>query len=73
MSTDNIGFYKEIAKIIFQLSSKTHFVCSSASFGDLLVRIEPRCEKTGLRGFRLVRHKPGSTTMEDGWRLEILY
>ena len=24
---------------------------------------EPRCEKTGLRGFR---HKPGCTTIDDG-------
>ena len=29
MNTHNIGFYEEMAKIIFQLSSKTHFICSS--------------------------------------------
>ena len=28
--------------------------------------IEPRRKKTGLRGFR-----PGCTTTEDGWRVEI--
>ena len=28
--------------------------------------IEPRCEKTGLRGFHQVRHKPGCTATEDG-------
>ena len=35
MSAYNLGFYEEMTKIIFQLSSN-----------------EPRCEKTGLRGFR---------------------
>ena len=32
MSTHNIGFYEEMAKIIFELSSNiinTHFICSS--------------------------------------------
>ena len=31
---------------------------------------EPRCEKTGQRGFR---HKPGCEATEDGWKLEILF
>ena len=30
--THNIGFYEEIAKIIFQLSSNTHFVCSYVQY-----------------------------------------
>ena len=29
MSTHDIGFYDEMGKIILQLSSNTHFVCSS--------------------------------------------
>ena len=29
MSTHTIGFYEEMAKIIFHLSSNTHFICSS--------------------------------------------
>ena len=29
MSTHNLGFYEEMAKITFQLSSITHFTCSS--------------------------------------------
>ena len=29
MSTHNIGFYKELTKIIFQLSSNTHPISSS--------------------------------------------
>ena len=29
MSTPNIGFYEDIAKNFFQLSSNTHFICSS--------------------------------------------
>ena len=36
-------------------------------------RYEPRCEKTGLQVSDQVRHKPGCTTTEDGWRLEIWY
>ena len=32
----------------------------------LNIEYEPRCEKTGLRGFRPVRHKPGYTVIEDG-------
>ena len=33
MSTHNIGFYVEMAKIIFQLSSNIHFICSSVNYG----------------------------------------
>ena len=33
MSTHNIGFHEEISKIIFQLSSNTHFISSSAGKG----------------------------------------
>ena len=32
MSTHTIGFYEEITKIIFQLSSNTHFICTSVYF-----------------------------------------
>ena len=31
----------------------------------LISQIEPRCKKTGLRGFYLVGHKPGCTTTQD--------
>ena len=31
MSTHNIGFYEEMAKIMFQLSSNMHFICSDLS------------------------------------------
>ena len=31
MSTHNIGFYEDLTKIIFKLSSNTHFI-SSADF-----------------------------------------
>ena len=33
MSAHNIGFYEEMAKIIFQLSSNTHLICSSEDDG----------------------------------------
>ena len=36
------------------------------------LRYEPRCEKTGLRGFR-PGNKPGCTAIEDGQGLEISY
>ena len=29
MSTHNIGFYKDLTKIIFELSSNTHFISSA--------------------------------------------
>ena len=55
MSTHNIGFYGELANIIFQLSSNTHLIYSS---GILFLRsiisnfchriFEPRREKTGF-------------------------
>ena len=32
MSTHNIGFCEEMTKIIFQLSSNTHFISSSSEF-----------------------------------------
>ena len=32
---------------------------------------EPRCEKTGLRGFDQVRHNSGCTATLDGYKLEI--
>ena len=58
MSTHNIGFYEEMMKIIFQLSSNTHFTCSSSN--------EPCHEKTNVLVSDLVRHKPGCTATEDG-------
>ena len=33
---------------------------------------EPRHEKTNVLVFDQVRHKPGCTVTEDGWRFEIL-
>ena len=37
MTTHNIGFIEEMAKIIFQLSSNTHFIFSSVNPTDLRV------------------------------------
>ena len=31
MSTHNIGFYEELTKIIFELSSNTHLISSAGS------------------------------------------
>ena len=32
MSTHNIGFYEDLTKIIFELSSNTHLISSAALF-----------------------------------------
>ena len=64
MSTYNIGFfYEEMAKNIFHLSSNIIkcapylFLCvylkTQISLGHQSELNEPRCEKTGLWGFRL--------------------
>ena len=65
MSTHNIGFNEDLTKIIFELSSNIikyapYFFCCiiPVETGFLLTELvyKPRCEKTGLRGFR-----PGQT------------
>ena len=35
MSTHNIGFYEDLTKIIFELSSNTHLVSSAECFNQL--------------------------------------
>ena len=67
MSTHSIGFYEEISKIIFQLSSNIHLISSSDNFTrayqghmNLVVR------KMVFGVFDLVPHKPGCTATEDG-------
>ena len=42
MSTNNIGFYEEMKKIIFQLSLNIHFTCSSEERWDLLYHKVPK-------------------------------
>ena len=39
MSTHNIGFYEDLTKIIFELSSNTHFI-SSADNSNFLQHLE---------------------------------
>ena len=48
MSTHNIGFYEDLTKNIFQLSSDMHFCYSQFS----MKTYEPRRKKTCFRGFR---------------------
>ena len=38
---------------------------------EMKILIEPRHEKTNILVSDLVRHKPGCTATEDGYRLEI--
>ena len=64
MSTHNIGFYEDLTKNIFELSSNKHHISSSTKgyktfscSSQLSMQLyEPRSEKTGLRGFQ-----PGPT------------
>ena len=43
MSTHNIGFYEDLTKIIFQLSSNTHLISSSANtFAACLLHVSSR-------------------------------
>ena len=37
MSTHNIGFYEEISKIVFQLSSNTHLISSCVNMSKFLI------------------------------------
>ena len=39
MSTHNIGFYEDLTKIIFELSSNTHLISSAACANKWLVKI----------------------------------
>ena len=50
MSTHNIGFYEEISKIISELSSNTHLICSSVDVGkhfikDLHTKVNPNLHR----------------------------
>ena len=54
MSTNNIDFYEEIAKIIFQLSSNMHFICSSVNLQlDVSVTNYGQAESLCLHGYKL--------------------
>ena len=48
MSTHNIGFYEDLTKIIFQLSSNTHLISSSGYIQKrLLIKINMLSQLTG--------------------------
>ena len=42
MSTHNIGFYEDLPKIIFQLSSNTHLISSSVNDGLQLMVLDSK-------------------------------
>ena len=48
MSTHNIGFYEDLTKIIFELSSNTHLISSAEDrkITSTMPLIEPRHKKT---------------------------
>ena len=54
MSTHNIGFYEEMAKIIFQLSSNIHFICSSGHNIPLGWCVLMSLKNSGFLSFRSV-------------------
>ena len=76
MSTHNIGFYEDLTKIIFELSSNTHLIISAESDSCLLCLLsrgtpcmvihEPRREKTNVLVSDLFQHKPGCRATEYG-------
>ena len=47
MSSHNIGFYGELTKIILQLSSNAHLICSTCKIGKL-ISIEFWCDNAEL-------------------------
>ena len=53
MSTHNIGFYEEISKIIFQLSSNTHLISSSGLILSLCLKDFHRDAATQLVSLRI--------------------
>ena len=82
MSTHNIGFYEDLTKIIFELSSNIikyapYFFCcvllmstySLRFYGEISLIV--RKQVFGVSD--QVQQKPGCTSTEDGWRLEISY
>ena len=44
MSTHKIGFYEETAKIIFQLSSNMHLICSSELYHHPVASLRAQSE-----------------------------
>ena len=49
MSTHNIGFYEEISKIIFELSSNTHLISSADTGFRVTSKVENGLSKNTLR------------------------
>ena len=45
MSTHNIGFYEDLTKIIFELSSNTHLISSTVLIEHFNSIFEHCCEK----------------------------
>ena len=43
MSTHNIGFYEDLTKIIFELSSNTHLISSADSSSTTTKSDQPLC------------------------------
>ena len=45
MSTHNIGFYEDLTKIIFELSSNTHLISSAVTPTNIAEKIQSKCVK----------------------------
>ena len=61
MSTNNIGFYEDLTKIIFELSSNTHLISSADVLTDLCLYFLHRLETD----FFLTKLTPCITNFHD--------
>ena len=65
-STHNIGFYEDLTKIIFQLSSNKHLISSSVSFSSL--SLWSVMKKKPLLTYKNAHHSEGSElSVEENW------
>ena len=72
MSTHNIGFYEDLKKIIFELSSNTHLISSAAQYLQRMLlwgnkqHYLSRIMRKPVYGVSdQVRYKPGCKAAED--------
>ena len=70
MSTNNIGFYEDLTKIIFELSSNTHLISSAAGCIKLVSHWDPTTSRlVGDKGLRYKRDFLPFFTLRSHWTL----
>ena len=65
MSTHNIGFYEDLTKIIFELSSNMHLISPAVYHLSRFVRKAVLPSVFGVYVQVQVKHKPGCTATGD--------